>query len=392
MKRFSIAGVVVSLSLSCLASIVLAADPDSVATCRVVWEYATPNAVPQAVALDPQRRSRMYVALKQGGLAILDTSQRRSPPKELARVTCDQFAGLHVMHVAAHDHYLYLALGDLFDSRGAPPGLAILDMERPERPRVVGVWKSDATLRGASSVLVEPGWAYLAAMKGGVYVLNVERPDRIEKVAVFEPDIHFPRRNPNSVQHPHVRGLAKQGDVLYVAYDAGCLRVLDLSDRRHPTEIGRYSNDKMAHKQQAFNQLALDRDVAYVTVDYAGLEVLDVRNPRQIRQLGWWNPWKAETLGNVWLNSPGHANQLAYDARRKRVWLSAGDSELQVLDVARRQTPRLVARYGEANDRQGAWGVTLDDDLAYVSYMPAVVPFRGSWAGVRALELPADSK
>ena len=52
-----------------------------------------------------------------------------------------------------------------------------------------------------------------------------------------------------------------------------------------------------------------------------------------MRQIGWWNPWESHTIKNLWLNSPGHTNQIVLDANRKIVYLSAGDSELQMVDV-----------------------------------------------------------
>jgi hypothetical protein len=67
------------------------------------------------------------------------------------------------------------------------------------------------------------------------------------------------------------------------------------------------------------------------------------------------------------------------------VYLSAGDSDLLVLDVSDRAHPRLVARYGESKDRLGVWGLTLDDSYAYLAYITAVVPFRGTWSGVKAV-------
>lgn len=145
-------------------------------------------------------------------------------------------------------------------------------------------------------------------------------------------------------------------------------------------------NPKFPNKPQAFNNLVLDGDRAYVAVDYAGLEVLDIRNPRQIKQLGWWNPWRADSLGNVWFNSPGHTNQIEWHPDKKQVWMSAGDSELQVVDVSQPAQPRLVAKYGEPKDKLGAWGVTLSRNRAYLSYINATVPFQGTWSGIKAVE------
>jgi hypothetical protein len=160
---------------------------------------------------------------------------------------------------------------------------------------------------------------------------------------------------------------------------------LDVKDRRRPVEIGRYINAAMVRKQQAYNNLVVDGDRAYVAIDYAGLEIIDISNPRQPRQIGWWNPWAADTLQNLWVNSPGHTNQISLDAQRKLVFLSAGDSELQVIDVSKPNRPRLVSHYGEPKNKRGVWGVAVSADLIFLTYIKAIVPFHSTWSGVKAV-------
>jgi hypothetical protein len=250
---------------------------------------------------------------------------------------------------------------------------------------VQDVWLTPAVVRGAAAVAVDGRHAYLGAMTEGVMIFDVSDPRAIRHLTTFRPDIHFPRRNPNAVQHPNARGLALDPPRLYVAYDAGGVRVLDIGAPAAPREVGRYVNAGMRSKQQAYNNVVIDGDRVYAAVDYAGLEILDIRNPAGIRQLGWWNPWRADTMGNLWFNSPGHTNQLAFDAGRQLVYLSAGDSELQVVAVADPRRPRLVAGYGEPKNDRGVWGLTLADDAVYLAYIEALVPFRGTWSGILAV-------
>jgi hypothetical protein len=181
--------------------------------------------------------------------------------------------------------------------------------------------------------------------------------------------------------------MALAGDRLYLAYDAGGLRVLDISNRAKPKEIGRYINAGMGRKQQAYNNFVLDGDFLYAAIDYAGMEVLNVRNPKDIRQVGWWNPWEADKPKNIWFNSGGHTNQLAFDKKRKLAYLSAGKSELQVVDVSNPRNPVLARHYSDSNGNRGAWGVTLADDVAYRTDIQAVVPFKGTWSGVVAVKV-----
>ena len=359
------------------------AEPDVL---PVVWEYATPRVLPQAVLRDRMGRDCLYVALKNGGLAILDISRPQTAPRSLATVGTEKLGGLDVMHLTQQKNLLYLALGDFFNVKGSPAGLAVVNVDNPRAPRVLAVWKSEGTLQGAAAVVVRDGYAYLGGMGHGVFVFDVSNATSVRKVAEILPDVDFPRKKPGRLQHPNARGLALSGQLLYVAYDAGGLRAISVADPLRPREVGRSINGGMKGKQQAYNNLVIDGTTAYVATDYAGLEVLDVRDPRRIQPIAWWNPWKADTPENVWLNSPGHTNQIEYDPKRRLVYLSAGDSDLLVVDVSERTRPRLAARSGEPGDRLGVWGLTVAGDYIYLAYVIAAVPFRGTWSGIKAVK------
>lgn len=352
----------------------------------VIWEYATPRALPQAILHDRMGRDCLHVALKEGGLAILDISRPHAAPTNLAVVGTDQLGGLAVMHLTQQNDLLYLALGDFFNAKGSPAGLAAVDVADVRKPKVLSVWKSEEKLQGTAAVIVKDKYAYLGAMKHGVFVLDVRDPKNIRKVAETLPDVDFPRKNPGKLQHPNARGFALKDRYLYVAFDAGGLRVIDVADPLKPHEVGRYINGGMKQKQRAYNNLVIDGTTAYVAVDYAGLEVLDIKDPRHIKQVAWWNPWKADTLENLWFNSPGHTNQIEYDAKRRLAYLSSGDSDLLVVDVSDRSGPKLVGQCGKPKDDLGVWGLTVAGDYVYLAYITAAVPFRGTWSGIKAVK------
>jgi len=358
-----------------------AAEPDSL---PVIWEFPTPRGLPQALLHDQTGRDCLYAALKNGGLAILDVS--RPQPASLATIGTDQTGGLEVMHLAQQKERLYLALGDFFNARGALAGLAVVDVANVRKPRVLGVWRSPEKLQGAAAVIVRDRHAYLGAMGHGVFVLDVHDPNSIREVAAVLPDVDFPRKNPGKLQHPNARGFALKDRYLYVAFDAGGLRVIDVGDPSKPREVGRYINSGMKQKQQAYNNLVIEGTTAYVAIDYAGMEVLDIQDPGHIKQVAWWNPWKAETRDNLWFNSPGHTNQIEYDAARRLVYLSAGDSDLLVVDVSERKEPKLVAKVGRPKDKLGVWGLTIAGKHAYLAYITAAVPFHGTWSGIKAVK------
>lgn len=355
----------------------------------LLWELSTGLDLPLATQEDSRpHRDVVYVTIKGRGLAVLDVSDP-GHPRQVAVVGHDALGGLEAMHLTQRGDHLFLALGDFFNAQGAEAGLAVVDVREPRTPEVLSVWTSQGRVRGSSHVLVDGDHAYLAAMSEGVFVFDVSDPTRIRRITSFQPDIHFPRPNPNRIRHPNARGLALDGDRLLVAYDAGGLRILDVSQPSRPREIGRYVNTAVpGNKQQAYNHVVVDGRWAYVTVDYCGLEILDVGDPTNVHQVGWWNPWSCQTPANLWFNSPGHTNQLVYDAGGRLVVLSAGDSELQVVDVSDRRRPRRVARFGRPNNQRGVWGASWGHDAVYLTYIRAVIPFRSTWSGLKAVTPP----
>ncbi len=141
----------------------------------------------------------------------------------------------------------------------------------------------------------------------------------------------------------------------------------------------------MGKKPSAYNNIQIHGDLAYAAIDYAGLEVLDIRNPKRIKQVAWLNPWTAEN-SNIWFNSPGHTNQIAFDSHRKMLYLSAGDSELVTINVSNPKKPKRLPGYGKSKNSQGVWGLCSQGDTVYLGYIKTIIPFKGSWAGVRAVK------
>jgi hypothetical protein len=350
-----------------------------------LWDFQTTSALPQSLVADRNGRPYLYLAQKEGGLVVLDLSQPGGGAKAVAALPIRALGGLHAMNLVQEGDRLFIALGDLFAAGGSKAGLTIIDVSQPTQPRLLSLWTSATLLKGSATVLVSGRYAYLGAMREGVFIFDVSDPRIIVPVSTIQPDVNFPRPNPNSMQHPNARGLAIEGDLLFVAYDSGGIRVIDVADKAKPREVARYINAAVGNKQQAYNNIVIKGRLAYAAVDYCGLEILDVGDPRAIRQVGWWNPWRCETMSNAWLNSPGHTNQLVLDASRQLVYLSAGDSELQVVSVKEPAHPVLAGYFGAPKDGRGTWGLAVTDRNVFLTYIRALIPFRGGWAGVTAL-------
>lgn len=373
------------LFIACVL-VVVSLGPARAAEPNLTWEYATPKYLPMAIIADQLDRPFLYVALKDGGLRVLDSSNPKAAPRELAKIEKESVRQLDVMNLAQSGKLLFMALGGHFAAEGTnKAGMAIVSVADPRKPKLLSVWESKEKLKGGAVVVTDGKFAYLGAMSAGVMTFDVSDPSAIKHLSTFQPDIHFPRRNPGRVQYPNARGLAIRGDELFVAYDAGGLRALDVSDRERPREIGRYINEALIRKQQAYNNILIDGNTAYIAIDYAGLEIVDIANPRKIRQIGRWNPWDADTNKNLWFNSPGHTNQLALDHKRNLVYLSAGDSELMIVDVADPHSPKTAGQYGKQKNKLGVWGMTISKDQVYLTYIKAFIPFRGTWTGIKAV-------
>ncbi len=279
---------------------------------------------------------------------------------------------------------LFVGLGDFFAS-GSRAGLAVVQVQSPQAPVVRAQWTSPQLQSGTTALLADGDYVYLAAKRDGIFVFDVADADTVRRIATVLPDVHFPIANPSSTAHPNARGLALSGTRLYVANDAGGLRVLDVTDRAHPVEIGKYINPGVVNKPQAYNSVVIHESLAYLAVDYCGLELVDVSSPASMTQRGWWNPWQCETAANIWFNSAGHTNQIVFDAARRVVRLSAGASELVTVDVSNPANPRLASQFTAPGVDQGAWGAAAGLNEIYLTYITAVIPFKGTWAGVRAI-------
>lgn len=340
--------------------------------------------VPIGIVADRMNRPFCYVAGKEGGLSIYNTSNIQSPQLVL-NLPPAFFDSLHIMYLVQDSIYLYVALGNFFGTNPQEPGLAILNIDTPSNPQLMDLWKWNTVTKGASTVLIEGQYAYLSAMTEGVFILNISNKNSIQFESNFIPDPNWPVVNPNPVQEPNARGMAYRNDTLFLCYDAGGLRVLDVTNKTGPFEIAKYLNSGSAGKQEAFNHIILDGNLAYISEDYCGMEVLNISNVNNITQVGWWNPWNCELPGSQWNGCPGHTNQMVFNPTLKIVYLSAGDSELRMVDVSNPAQPDSCNGYGPVGDSKACWGTDVFGPYLYLTYINSFIPYFSNWSGFKAL-------
>lgn len=349
------------------------------------WEHLTFPNLPQTVVYDKLDRPYFYVANITGGLLIFDANDANNP-QLIKTIPIEDLGNLNAMNAHQDGNFLYLALGNFFGTNQQESGFGVIDISTPENAFVSDFWKGSEVIKGSAVVTVEGNFAYLGAMTEGLIIFDISDKTDILQLAQIIPDIHFPMPNPGAVQMPNARGIAVRNDLVYLCYDAGGIRIIDVSDKFNPVEISNYINEEVLGKQQAYNNILLNGDLAYVAVDYCGFEILDISDPENIFQVSWWNPWECEKLSNLWLNSPGHTNQIVYAESDNLIFLSAGGSELVALDVSDPAAPIARNGYGMEGNQLAVWGVELHNNKLYLSYINAFVPFFATWSGVKILD------
>jgi hypothetical protein len=332
---------------------------------------------------DGAGRPFLYVAAKEGGLRIYDIS---GAPSLVKTIPTSALGALHVMSLEQSGERLFLALGDHFVNPQAP-GLAVVDVRDPEDAEVLELWSEPAARSGAGAVAVEGSRVYLAAMSHGLVVFKFTKGGELRRLSRLVPALEFPDPQPNPAMI-NARGLAVRDGLVYLAYDAGGVRVIDARKKKakKPREIGRFSNPALDRKPRAYNNLALDGPRLYAAVDFCGLEILDIADPGRPALLSWWNPWHCEESPWNWFTSPGHANEIAFDPDCDLVFLATGKSDLQAVDVADPEAPLWRGGFGGTGNGIGTWGVSRQGERVYLSYICTLgIPFASNWSGVKVL-------
>jgi hypothetical protein len=349
------------------------------------WEYGTGLSLPIHVTPDEVNANYLYVAAKSGGLIVLNVSNpgQASPANTLP---VSSFNNLEVMNCEQYGSYLYVALGNYFGANVQAAGMAVVNITDPENPVVTDVWQSSSVVKGAAIVKGEGDYAYLGAMTDGLIILDVSDKSNIQFVSKFIPDPNWPVENPTATSMPNARGMLVRDDVVYLCYDAGGLRIINVHDKLNPKETGRYINQSALSKQQAYNDIEIYDGLAYIGEDYCGMEIVNVADTSNMTQVSWWNPWDCTSPSNIWIGSHGHGNEVTFDAQQQVVFMSAGASDLRIIDVSDPAHPDSCSGFGSYADTLASYGASVSGDRVFISYIIAIIPYFSVWAGVKELK------
>ena len=340
--------------------------------------------------LDRMGRPYAYVCCRELGLVTFDISDPLMPvPTDTLAPA--QLSGLAVNNVEQDGALLYLSVGG-FEGTAQYAGLATVDVNDPEAPVVLDVWYDTQFQNGAAIAQVQDDVAYLGAMDDGVVVLDVSDPLGIGFLSSFQPDPGWP----GIVSYaPQARGMAVRDTVLYLAYDAGAFRTIDIRDPYALAQLGQYVNpDHPLFTPNATNNVVLKGDHAILTYDFCGIEVVDISDPTDPQQESWTNPWNCGF--GTWFGSDGHTNELMLVRNDSLLFVSGGDSELLVYDATQLPALTLVGANGPPNDSTATWGLDVLGDRvigcylnnSFIAFPPQ--PFHANWGGVRLFDWQLD--
>jgi hypothetical protein len=254
---------------------------------------------------------------------------------------------------------------------------------------------------GCSSVAVAGDYAYVGGFDAGLFIVDC----RDKKNPRFVGSVKFPRiENPKASQlkfkllkhlfskearerFPFKMGRTWwnciDGNYIYVCDENTGLHILDLSTPEKPVEVSSFIFDYMPDSKNrlaatAFNDAAVDGNLAALALDDGGIATVDVSRKSAPRLLAHFDPWK----GHGWTKSPGHVAQIAL--RDGFAYATAGEEGVFVLDVRNPRQPRLADDVPLREDVGASWGLFLDRELLFVTYI-AVDPgssrsgLKGGW-------------
>lgn len=338
--------------------------------------------------IDRLDRPYLYMACVEQGLVTLDISDAASPVPVDTLWPAD-LGGLKVTNLEQVDDLLYVCLGG-FEGSGQTAGLATVDVSDPTNPVVLDIWSDPAFANGTAIVKLDGGEAYLGAMEDGLIVLDVSDPADIQFISSFQPDPTWPGI---AGYAPNGRGMAIAGDVLFLSYDAGGLRTLDITDPSSIAQIGQYVNPNIpVLTPPAYNNIVVIGNLAYCTIDFCGLEVIDVSDPASMTQYNWLNPWNC--IGLSWFGSDGHTNEVVATMGDSLLFVSGADSEVLIYDITAPGVPLLTGGHILPNDSAAAWGVDVHGSTIVGSFvnnhnLPAQ-PYNSKYGGVVLFDWAAE--
>ena len=251
-------------------------------------------------------------------------------------------------------------------------------------------WIGGTNGHGTGIVRVVGNFAFVGGMSEGLIILDVSDPMNLTLVSQIIPPIDFPHTS-NTPETVTARGMAIKDSLVYLCYDAGGMRVIDISDINNPVQISQFSNPILNdtgppfywNVPRAYNNVVLKDSLAYCAVDYCGIEIWNISDPTNAALITHWNPHDCPT--GQWSESPIHTNEIAAQFECDLLFISTGSSDLMVLNIADPYNPAVADSFGTELDNIGSWGVDITDEFIYLTYIWTIVPFISNQPGIKKI-------
>jgi len=342
-----------------------------------------------APRLDNLGRDYLYTANNEQGIRVFDISTVSTPVlvHDFPNTT---FGGWKAMNLEQDGNFLYASIGGIFSGAGVAStqatGLAIFDVTSPSTMFMTSYWDSVDIFQGTAVTKVVGNYAFLGGMEEGLVILDVSDPYDIRFVSHYVPDINFPSVPAPTSTVPNARGMWVEGDLVYLAYDRGAFRIIDVSDVFNPVQLSQFVNPSLdAVAAKAYNNVEVRGTHAFIPVDYCGLDVVDISDPNAPISAGWFDPWGC-TFFN-WLGGEGHSNELEF-VNDSILFMTGGHHDLMAINVSDPTNPVLVGEFGDPLDSLVVWGLDVQGGRVALGYIDNIsaIPYDSKWGGFKILD------
>ncbi|MCB9246354.1 MAG: T9SS type A sorting domain-containing protein [Flavobacteriales bacterium] len=327
----------------------------------------------------------VYSANMESGLGIYDISNS-TIINPVLNWPISNFNNLDVSTIEQRGNSLFVGIGDFQVNTNSSSGLAIVDITNPITPIIKDIWDSTLFDHGISHLIVEGNYAFLSTMTDGIIILDISNENNISFKSHLQLDLNFPSSSSNA---HNARGLKYKNDTLYVCFDRGGLRAIDVTNKNNPIEVYKYINTSLnSEAAAAYNDIAIKGNYAFVSVDYCGLEVLDISSI-PFTSVQWFNPWGCNYTN--WSGANLHTNELILSNNDSLLFVTAGQSESFVFDVTNPMTVSKVGEFVNLNDTLATHGLDVWEDKVILSFIhtpfhiPPFTPFFADPGGLKLL-------
>jgi len=328
----------------------------------------------------------LYSANMEYGLGVYDISQSGSI-SETSVLPISIFNNRDVSTIKQKNNSLFVGVGDFQVRDNASSGLAILDISNPNNPTVKDQWDSTFFTNGVSHLILEGDYAYLSVMHQGMLILDVSDENNIAYVSHVLPDTTILAGTPKDHQ---ARGLFYRNDTIYLCFDGGGLRLIDVSDKENPVEVYGYINTMLTGQAKpAYNDIFIKDNYAFVSVDYCGLEILDISSI-PFTLVEWKNSYGCNFTN--WSGADIHTNEIKPAFNDELLFVSGGKTDVMVFDITDPLNTNEIGVFGDVNDTLAVHGLDVFNGKLALSYIhiavfiPVFTPFIAEYGGLKIVD------